>query len=165
MSSYGAATKTSGVVNLVKDLTVDITGMHVLIVLAIGNLLTCVTGLLDGSFDLMSWIHSTLQGVMGMSELILISMMAGGIFAAISYNGGMEFMLKHISRRISTSRGAELSICSLVAFANVCTANNTVAILSVGGMARRVAEQYDIDPRRSASLLDTLIKTQLFLTI
>jgi Na+/H+ antiporter NhaC len=130
-------------------------GMHVLIVLAIGNLLTCVTGLLDGSFDLMSWIQSTLQGVMGMSELILISMMAGGIFAAISYNGGMEFMLRHISRRISTRRGAELSICSLVAFANVCTANNTVAILSVGGMARRVAEQYDIDPRRSASLLDT----------
>ena len=130
-------------------------GMHVLIVLAIGNLLTCVTGLLDGSFDLMSWIQSTLHGVMGMSELILISMMAGGIFAAISYNGGMEFMLRHISRRISTRRGAELSICSLVAFANVCTANNTVAILSVGGMARRVAEQYDIDPRRSASLLDT----------
>ena len=112
-------------------------GMHVLIVLAIGNLLTCVTGLLDGSFDLMSWIQSTLQGVMGMSELILISMMAGGIFAAISYNGGMEFMLRHISRRISTRRGAELSICSLVAFANVCTANKTVAILSVGGMARR----------------------------
>lgn len=130
-------------------------GVHVLIVLALGNVLTYITGLFDGSFDTMNWIQSTLQGVMGMSELILISMLAGGIFAVISYNGGMEFMLRRISRRVSTRRGAELSICSLVAFANICTANNTVAILSVGGMARRVAEQFDIDPRRSASLLDT----------
>lgn len=130
-------------------------GMHVLIVLTIGNLLTCVTGLIDGSFDFVSWIQSTLQGVTGMSELILISMLAGGIFAVISRNGGMEYMLRRISERIATRRGAELSICTLVAFANICTANNTVAILSVGGMARRVAEQYDIDPRRSASLLDT----------
>lgn len=130
-------------------------GVHVLIVLALGNVLTYITGLFDGSFDTMNWIQSTLQGVMGMSELILVSMLAGGIFAVISYNGGMEFMLRRISRRVSTRRGAELSICSLVAFANICTANNTVAILSVGGMARRVAEQFDIDPRRSASLLDT----------
>lgn len=130
-------------------------GMNVLIVLTIGNILTCITGLLDGSFDLMGWIQSTLLGVMNMSELILISMMAGGIFAVISYNGGMEFILSRITRRVHSRRGAELSICGLVAFANICTANNTVAILSVGGMARRVAEQFDIDPRRSASLLDT----------
>lgn len=130
-------------------------GVNVLIVLVLGNLLTCLTGIIDGSYDLMGWIQSTLQGVMGMSELILISMMAGGIFAIISYNGGMEFVINRLTRRIKTYRGAELSICALVAFANICTANNTVAILSVGGIARRVAEQYDIDPRRSASLLDT----------
>ena len=130
-------------------------GVNVMIVLAIGNALTCLTGVMDGSYDLMGWIQSTLQGVMGMSELILISMMAGGIFAIISYNGGMEFVINRLTRRVKTYRGAELSICGLVAFANICTANNTVAILSVGGIARRVAEQYDIDPRRSASLLDT----------
>lgn len=130
-------------------------GVNVLIVLVLGNLLTCLTGIIDGSYDLMGWIQSTLQGVMGMSELILISMMAGGIFAIISYNGGMEFVINRLTRRVKTYRGAELSICALVAFANICTANNTVAILSVGGIARRVAEQYDIDPRRSASLLDT----------
>ena len=130
-------------------------GVNVMIVLAIGNALTCLTGIIDGSYDLMGWIQSTLEGVMGMSELILISMMAGGIFAIISYNGGMEFVINRLTRRVKTYRGAELSICSLVAFANICTANNTVAILSVGGIARRVAEQYDIDPRRSASLLDT----------
>lgn len=130
-------------------------GVNVLIVLTIGNILTCVTGLLDGSFDLMTWIQSTLQGVMGMSELILISMMAGGIFAVISYNGGLDYIMNSITRHVQSRRGAELSICALVAFANICTANNTVAILSVGSMARRIAEQFDIDPRRSASLLDT----------
>ena len=130
-------------------------GVNVLVVLAIGNLLTCVTGILDGSYYLMGWIQSTLQGVMGMSELILISMMAGGIFAAISYNGGMHFVIDHLTRRIKTRAGAELSICGLVAFANICTANNTIAILSVGDITRHVAEQFDIDPRRSASLLDT----------
>ena len=130
-------------------------GMNVLIVLALGNALTCITGIVDGSFNLMGWIQSTLQGVMGMSELILISMMAGGIFDVISHNGGMEFVIKRLTRRVKTHAGAELSICALVAFANICTANNTVAILSVGGIARRVAEQFDIDPRRSASLLDT----------
>lgn len=130
-------------------------GVNVMIVLAIGNALTCITGIADGSYDLMGWIQSTLQGVMGMSELILISMIAGGIFAVISYNGGLEFVITRLTQRVKSSRGAELSICALVAFANICTANNTVAILSVGGIARRVAEQYDIDPRRSASLLDT----------
>lgn len=130
-------------------------GINVLIVLAIGNLLTCLTGILDGSFELMGWIESTLQGVMGMSELILISMMAGGIFAIISHNGGLDYVIDHITKRVRKQAGAELSICTLVAFANICTANNTIAILSVGDVAKRVSERFGIDPRRSASLLDT----------
>ncbi len=130
-------------------------GMNVLVVLAIGNTLTCITGIADGSYNLMGWIDSTLQGVMGMSELILISMLAGGIFALISHNGGMDFVIKGITRGVKTRAGAELSICTLVGFANICTANNTIAILSVGDIAKRVAAKFDIDPRRSASLLDT----------
>lgn len=130
-------------------------GMNVLTVLVIGNLLTCCTGIIDGSYDMMGWINSTLQGIMGMSELILISMLAGGIFALISHNGGLDFVVNSISRRVKTRSGAEFSICTLVAFANICTANNTIAILSVGDIARRVSEQFEIDPRRSASLLDT----------
>ena len=130
-------------------------GMNVLVVLVLGNALTSITGMADGSFDGMGWINSTLQGVMGMSELILISMLAGGIFALISYNGGLDFMINLITRNVKKRAGAELSICGLVAFANLCTANNTIAILSVGDIAKRVAEQFDIDPRRSASLLDT----------
>ena len=130
-------------------------GMNVLIVLALGNLLTLVTGWADGSYDLMGWITGALNGVMGMSELILISMLAGGIFALIRHNGGLEFISTAITRRVKTRAGAEWSICALVAFANICTANNTIAILSVGDISKRVAEQFHIDPRRSASLLDT----------
>ena len=130
-------------------------GMNVLMVLSLGSLLTLVTGWADGSYDLMGWTNAALTGVMGMSELILISMLAGGIFALIRYNGGLEFMIDRIIRRVKTRAGAEWSICGLVAFANICTANNTIAILSVGDIATRVAEQFDIDPRRSASLLDT----------
>ncbi len=130
-------------------------GVDVLVVLVIGCALTCITGMLDGSYDLMGWITGSLNGIMGMSELILISMLAGEIFALISHNGGLEYVIDRITRRVKTRAGAEWSICGLVAFANLCTANNTIAILSVGDIARRVAEQYDIDPRRSASLLDT----------
>ena len=130
-------------------------GMNVLIVLVTGNILTCLTGVIDGSFDFMAWTDSALQGVMGMSELILISMLAGGIFAVINSNGGLDFVIERITRRVRTRAGAELSICTLVAFANVCTANNTIAILSVGDIARQISERFDIDPRRSASLLDT----------
>ena len=130
-------------------------GLNVLVVLALGNVLTCVTGILDGSYDMMGWVESAGVGVMGMSELILISMIAGGIFALISHNGGLDYMIDVITRRVKSRAGAEWSICALAAFANLCTANNTIAILSVGDIARRVAEQFDIDPRRSASLLDT----------
>ena len=130
-------------------------GMNVLVVLALGNLLTCCTGIIDGSYDMMGWIGSALGGVMGMSELILISMLAGGIFALVSHNGGLDYVINRITRRVRTQAGAEWSICGLVAFANICTANNTIAILSVGDIAKRVAEQFDVDPRRSASLLDT----------
>lgn len=129
--------------------------INVLVVLALGCMLTCATGIIDGSYDLISWEEAALRGVMGMSELILISLLAGGIFALIRYNGGFDFMISRMTRHLKSSLGAEWSICGLVAFANICTANNTIAILSVGDIARHVAEKFDIDPRRSASLLDT----------
>lgn len=130
-------------------------GINVLVVLTAGNILTCLTGIIDGSYDLMGWIGSASTGIMGMSELILISMLAGGIFALFSYVGGLDWIIDRMTRHIKSRSGAEWSICGLVAFANICTANNTIAILSVGDIAKRVAEQFDIDPRRSASLLDT----------
>ena len=130
-------------------------GMNVMVVLLLGNVLTGIVGLADGSYTFMEWTSSLTSGIMGMSELILISMMAGGIFALINQQGVMERFMRLISIKIQTKRGAELSICLLVAIVNVLTANNTVAILSVGNIAKQIATRFSIDPRRCASLLDT----------
>ena len=131
-----------------------ICGMNVMLVLLVGNLLTGAIGMADGSYTFIGWTESLTSGIMGMSELILISMMAGGIFALITKQGVMEQLIQKISKKIHTQRGAELSICMLVGVVNTLTANNTVAILSVGDIAKQISTRFDIDPRRSASLLD-----------
>lgn len=130
-------------------------GMNVMLVLLMGNVLTGIVGIADGSYTFMEWTTSLTAGIMGMSELILISMMAGGIFALITKQGVMERFMRLVSIKIHTQRGAELSICLLVGVVNALTANNTVAILSVGDIAKQIATRFGIDPRRSASLLDT----------
>ena len=130
-------------------------GMNVMVVLLMGILLTGIVGIADGSYNFMEWTASLTNGVMGMGELILISMMAGGIFALITYKGVMDHIVQLITSKVRTRKGAELSICATVAISNVITANNTVAILSVGDIAKNIAKRFDIDPRRTASLLDT----------
>lgn len=130
-------------------------GVNVMLVLLMGNILTGIVGIVDGSYTFGGWTESMTTGIMGMSELILISMMAGGIFALITQQGLMSRMVQAITSRVNSKRGAEFSICVLVGLVNVCTANNTVAILSVGDIAKTISQRYDIDPRRSASLLDT----------
>ena len=130
-------------------------GVNVMLVLLMGNMLTGIVGIADSSYSFMGWIDSMTTGIMGMSELILISMMAGGIFGLIKYHGLMDRIVDAIAKKVHTSKGAELSICLLVGVVNVLTANNTVAILSVGDISKRIAKRYNIDPRRSASLLDT----------
>ena len=130
-------------------------GMNVMLVLLMGNVLTGIVGIADGSYVFVEWTSSMTSGIMGMSELILISMMAGGIFALITKQGVMERFIQQVSKKIHTQRGAELSLCILVGVVNAMTANNTVAILSVGDIAKQIATRFGIDPRRSASLLDT----------
>ena len=130
-------------------------GVNVILVLLMGNVLTGIVGIADGSYTFMAWTESISTGIMGMSELILISMMAGGIFALINKQGVMERFIQLVSKRIHTIKGAELSICLLVGVVNSLTANNTVAILSVGDIAKQIGTRFGIDPRRSASLLDT----------
>jgi Na+/H+ antiporter NhaC len=130
-------------------------GMNVMVVLLMGILLTGIVGIADGSYTFMEWTTSLTNGVMGMGELILISMMAGGIFALITYKGVMDRLVQLITSKVRTRKGAELSICMTVAISNIITANNTVAILSVGDIAKNIAKRFDIDPRRTASLLDT----------
>ena len=82
-------------------------------------------------------------------------MMAGGMLEMIRLNGGIEYIISRLTSRVGSRRGAEASIASLVVFADICTANNTVAIISVGSIARQIAERFGISPRRTASLLDT----------
>ena len=108
-----------------------------------------------GKMNLLDWFSTMGEGIGSMGELIIITMMAGGMLEMIRINGGIDYIISRISSRIRNRRGAELSIASLVVFADVCTANNTVAIISVGSIARDIAQKFGISPRRAASLLDT----------
>jgi Na+/H+ antiporter NhaC len=131
-----------------------ICGMNVMAVLLLGNILTGIVGMSDGSYSFQVWTQSMADGIMGMSELILISMMAGGIFALITQQGILDRLVNIISKKVRSSKGAEFSICMLVGIANIFTANNTVAILSVGEISKKISKRFDINPMRSASLLD-----------
>ena len=123
--------------------------------LVVGNLLTGIVGVWSGRFSMDGWLQSSADGIGGMGELMLISMLAGGMLEIIRYMGGIDYMMRRLTRHVSGPRAAELSIGVLVGVTNVFTANNTVAILSVGGMAREISQRFGVDPRKSASLLDT----------
>jgi Na+/H+ antiporter NhaC len=90
-----------------------------------------------------------------MGQLIIITMMAGGMLEMIRINGGINYLISLLTSRLSSRRGAEASIATLVVVADICTANNTVAIISVGSIARDIGQRFGIAPRRVASLLDT----------
>lgn len=132
-----------------------IMGMNVLVVLVLGILSSGVIGLLSGKMNLLDWFSTMGEGIGSMGELIIITMMAGGMLEMIRINGGIDYIISRLSSRIRSRRGAEFSIASLVIFADVCTANNTVAIISVGSIAREIAQKFGISARRTASLLDT----------
>lgn len=136
-------------------LALAVAGVNVLAVLWSGMLLTGVLGLCGGSMDLFGWFGAMGDGITGMGELIIVTLLAGGMLRLIEYNGGIEYLIDRLTRRISGRRGAELSIAALVSVANLCTANNTIAIITVGPIARRIASRFGVDPRKSASLLDT----------
>ncbi len=129
-------------------------GVNVLLVLCFGILLTGIVGIIDGGYTFAGWIISMAKGITGMGDLILISMMAGGLLAIVRKGGGVTYLVRGLTRRVHGSRGAECCISALVALTNCCTANNTVAILSVGSIAKDIAERYGVDKKRAASLLD-----------
>lgn len=132
-----------------------ICGMNVIAVLTIGIILTGVLGIANGAFDLYGWMGAMAEGITGMGELIIITMMAGGLLEIVKQQGGINFIINRLTRHVSTKRGAELSIAALVAFVNVCTANNTVAILTVGHISKQIGDRYGVDNRKAASILDT----------
>lgn len=130
-------------------------GMNVMAVLVIGIVLTGIIGMIDGAYDLYSWFGSMGTGILGMGELIIISIMAGGLLEIIKENGGIDFIISKLTARVHGKRGAELSIGLLVSVVDICTANNTVAILTVGGIAKQIGDRYGVDSRKCASILDT----------
>ena len=130
-------------------------GVDVILVLVIGTLLAFLIGISHHMLNLYSWMGAMNKGVMGMSELIIVTLMAGGMMEVIRHMGGIDFILQQLTRRIRGMRGAECCIAALVTLTDFCTANNTIAILTVGPLARDISSHYGVDPRRSASLLDT----------
>lgn len=132
-----------------------ICGVNVLLTLGIGILLTGIIGTALGIYDVFGWFSAMNEGMMGMSELIIVTILAGGMLEIIRHNEGIDLIIKALTRRINSQRGGELSIAALTCLVNICTANNTVAIITTGPIAKDIAQRFHIDPRKSASILDT----------
>ena len=132
-----------------------ITGVDVSAVLEIGIAVNAVIGFAQGSLDWSGWLEGIGSGISGMGDLIIVTMLAGGMLEVIRENGGLDFIVKGMTRHIRGKRGAELSIAGLVSLANLCTANNTIAIITTGEIARDITRRFGLDPRKSASILDT----------
>ncbi len=149
------------VVPYVVVLVTAIAGMNVMAVLALGSLLCGVIGIGEhlmghpGTYDLFGWFAAMGNGVTDMGELVIIAMMAGGMLEVIHVGGGIDFIIGKLTQHVKSKRGAEFSIAALVSLVNLCTANNTVAILTVGDISKRIGDRYGVDNRKAASILDT----------
>ena len=131
-------------------------GLNVMLVLIIGMVLTGTIGMLDGSYDLFGWFQAMADGIIGMSELIIVTLLAGGMLAIIRYNGGIDAIINALTKHIKGKRGAEFSIAALVCLVNICTANNTVAIITSGPIAKDISLKFGVNKMKSASILDTM---------
>lgn len=137
-------------------LAAAMTGMNVMAVLTIGIMLNGAIGIAAGTSDVFGWLKSLGDGITGMGELIIITMMAGGMLELVKERGGIDFIIERMTRRINGKRGAEMCMALLVGIVDLCTANNTVAILTVGGLAKKIGDKYGVDKRKCASILDTM---------
>lgn len=132
-----------------------ICGLNVMLVLIVGLFATSISVMSSPDLQMIDWAAAMGKGMTDMGELIIVTLMAGGLLELIRYNGGLQYIISHLTAKIRSTRAAEFTISLLVAFANLCTANNTVAIVAVGDIARCVAERFNISAPRAASLLDT----------
>ncbi|MGM9701508.1 MAG: Na+/H+ antiporter NhaC family protein [Prevotella sp.] len=143
------------VIPYIAVLVIALMGMNVMAVLTIGIALCGIIGMADGTYGLYDWFGAMGKGIVGMGELVIIAMLAGGMLEMIRENGGIDYLIEKLTAHVHTKRGAELSIAALVSLVNVCTANNTVAILTVGGIAKKIGDRFGVDKRKAASILDT----------
>jgi len=132
-----------------------VSGVNVMVVLLLGLIATGVIGVIDGSYDIFDWMGSMGNGIVSMGDLIVMAILAAGMLEMIRHNGGIDYLISKLTKGISGRRGAEFSIAALVGLVDICTANNTVSIITTGPIAKDIAQKYEIAPRRSASLLDT----------
>ena len=154
---YDGATEVS-FVTVIPYLLVIVTavmGVNVLVVLTLGIVSAGIIGIAAGTMSPVDWSVAMGSGMASMGELIIVTMMAGGMLEMIRLGGGIDYIISRLTARIRSRRGAEAAIASLAVFADICTANNTVAIISVGTISRNIAHRFGIPPRRAASLLDT----------
>lgn len=158
---HSAEVSTSGSIEWVRVLpyllvlVTAIGGMNVMLVLTIGILSTGLVALFSSSFGAMAWVGAMGNGIVGMGELIIVTLLAGGMLELIRYNGGLSYIIRHLTAGARGRKGGELSIAFMVSLANMCTANNTVAIVTMGDIARRISHRFGIPAPRSASILDT----------
>jgi Na+/H+ antiporter NhaC len=132
-----------------------LSGVNVIAVLSIGIGVNGLIGLIKGSMEWNRFLEAIGAGISGMGDLIIVTLLAGGMLELIRVNGGIDYIVEAMTRRIRGKRGAEFTIAALVSLANLCTANNTIAIITVGRIAKDISRKFDIDPRKSASILDT----------
>ena len=135
-------------------LILALVGVNVIIVLIGGTVLSGVIGLIDGSFGWKGLLSAVSKGIIGMEDIAMIALLIGGLVGLIQHNGGIDWLLNVVRGRVKSKRGAEIGIASLVSVADIATANNTISIIMSGPLAKNIADEYDVDTRKSASILD-----------
>lgn len=132
-------------------------GVNVITVLSIGIVFSGIVGLITNGFTVWEWCAAISNGiVVDMGELIIVSLMAGGMFEVIRFNGGISWLITKLTNNIHAPRQAESAIAGLVAFTDLCTANNTIALIITGPLARQIGKKFGLEPKRIASLIDTI---------
>ena len=150
-----AAVEWVKVIPYIVVLLTALAGVHVMLVLTLGIFTSAAIGVFTGGYDIFGCLAAMGEGITGMGELIIVTLLAGGMLELIRYNGGMEYIISRLTAHVSTKRWAELSIAALVSLANLCTANNTIAIITTGPIARDITMRFGLDARKTASILDT----------
>ena len=129
-------------------------GINVIFILIGGIVFAGAIGILYGSFDIIGLFTNISAGIQGMSELIIISLLIAGTIELIKNNGGIEYILNKGMKNFKSKRGAELGIATLVSLVDICTANNTIAIVTVGPIAKDISDEFELEPRRVAGIMD-----------
>ena len=136
-------------------LILALAGFNVMALLFFGVLFSSVLGIITGAFDIWGALEACGQGTLGMSETLIVAILAGGLLKLIRWNGGIAYLMEKIRKLIRSGAGCEIGIFLLVSLVNFFTANNTVAIVIAGPIAKELSKRYDCEPRRIASILDT----------